>query len=829
MEYQTNAKLKIAEDYIQFTDKNIFLTGKAGTGKTTFLKNLKENLHKRLIVVAPTGVAAINAGGVTLHSFFQLSFGPAIPFFYFPNAGKQGNGKFEYKFGRDKINIIRSLDLLVIDEISMVRADVLDSMDQVLRRYRNSHKPFGGVQLLMIGDIQQLSPIMKDDEWGVLQQYYTSPYFFSSNALKEAGYVGIELTQVYRQNDEKFISLLNDIRTNDPYSSAIEDLNERFDPNFKPDEEEGYITLTTHNSLAEATNENKLKELSGSMRFYNAKIEGDFPQHSFPTKQSLDLKVGAQVMFLKNDPTFAKAFYNGKIGKVVKLGDDFVEVKCPSDEDSIVVKMLDWKNYKYTIDPNTNEIQEIETGVFKQIPLKLAWAITIHKSQGLTFDKVIIDAQGAFSHGQVYVALSRCRSLDGLVLSSLLSARGLVNNQVVNEFEEDNMRKQPSELELYDSKVEYQHQLLNELLDFNPISKRLNNLAKIVQMHSKVLLGNPNQFLQELKLKFEGSIKKVAEKFILQLNQLINSEPDIGKNQALQTRIAASSSYFLTEIDVHLAQVLSKFNIESDNKKISQDLIESLSALNAEIEIKIACFIACENGLDIKAFQKARAEASIEKVKEKAAKKVVKETVSTDVKHPILFERLKKWRTNKSAIIKIAAYMIMHQRALIEIANKLPINMNQLSAINGVGKSTLDKYGEEILALILVYRNENKVEAPDVEVINSQELESKKEPKISNKKISFDMFLDGATVQEIAANLELTVGTIEGHLAHYVGTGELNIDQFLPHEKIVAISKQIENLGNTQIAPIKAVLGDSFSYTDIKYGVKYWEYCESQN
>ncbi|MGE5395089.1 MAG: ATP-dependent DNA helicase, partial [Candidatus Saccharibacteria bacterium] len=484
MDQQTNAQLELAYNFLQYTNQNIFLTGKAGTGKTTFLRNLKQQSPKRMVVVAPTGVAAINAGGVTIHSFFQLSFGPQIPVnpeqIRPVTVSDNGNVAASIKrFNREKINIIRSLDLLVIDEISMVRADILDAIDEVLRRYKNRYRPFGGVQLLMIGDLQQLAPIVKDDEWNLLKPYYETCYFFSSQALKRSKFIGIELTHIFRQSDQRFIDILNKVRENKMDLATLEQLNKRYIPNFNPDDKEGYITLTTHNYQSQQINEEKLSQLNARVHKFTATITGEFPEYSYPTDPELELKVGAQVMFVKNDLSPEKRFYNGKIGKIVNISDDEIEVECPGDYQSIDVERVEWQNAKYTLNEETQEIDEQVIGTFTQYPLKLAWAITIHKSQGLTFEKAIIDARASFAHGQVYVALSRCKTLDGLVLSSTIAPHSVKNDTTVIQFTDEVERNQPGLAELEKSRKEYVQQLLTELFDFKPILWQINYLLKL--------------------------------------------------------------------------------------------------------------------------------------------------------------------------------------------------------------------------------------------------------------------------------------------------------------------------------------------------------------
>ena len=438
METVTNQDLQLAFDFVKYTNRNIFLTGKAGTGKTTFLHDLKKSSPKRMIVVAPTGVAAINAGGVTIHSFFQLPFHPYVPSFYLSENNPENKAEQKdpagYKMSREKINIIRSLDLLVIDEISMVRADTLDAVDSALRRYKNRYLPFGGVQLLMIGDLQQLAPVVKDEDREIINKYYDSPFFFGSRALRSTDYVTIELKHIYRQNDQLFIDLLNKVRDNHVDSDVLSELNKRYIPDFDPDSDGGYITLTTHNYQAQILNDSKLEKLPGRPHSFKATIKDEFPEFSYPTASELIFKKGAQVMFVKNDLSRDKLFFNGKIGKIEAFEDDIIVVKCPDDDFPIRVEMAEWQNMKYTLDDETKEIEETVIGTFTQYPLKLAWAITIHKSQGLTFDKAVIDARDAFAHGQVYVALSRCRTLNGLVLSTRINQRSIIDDQAISDF-----------------------------------------------------------------------------------------------------------------------------------------------------------------------------------------------------------------------------------------------------------------------------------------------------------------------------------------------------------------------------------------------------------
>ena len=482
----------------------IFLTGKAGTGKTTFLHQIKQLSAKRLAVVAPTGVAAINAGGVTIHSLFQLPFGPLVP------GAVQREGR---KFNRDKIRLLRSLDLLVIDEISMVRADVLDGIDEVLRQYRTNSKPFGGVQLLLIGDMQQLPPVIRDDDWTLLKPHYETGYFFGSKALRQTDYVSIELTHIYRQTDQRFIDLLNSIREKTVTREQLADLNQRYVPDFAPADSEGYITLSTHNTTAQQINSDKLRGLKTPLRTFEANIEGEFPANIYPTELNLDLKVGAQVMFIKNDISRDKLYYNGKIGQITAIDDDVIYVRSQSDGEEIDVYPADWTNIRYNLDAVTKEIKGESIGTFRQFPLKLAWAITIHKSQGLTFEKAIIDASAAFAHGQVYVALSRCKTLGGLVLRSPIPSHSIKTEQTLEDFHADVQQQTPTEQHLHDAKRTNQQTLLHDLFSFERANSLLYRCRRVINEHAGSLDPECTPIITQLTDLLRDKARDVTQAF----------------------------------------------------------------------------------------------------------------------------------------------------------------------------------------------------------------------------------------------------------------------------------------------------------------------------
>ena len=533
---ESNPQLELAYDFLEYTGVNVFLTGKAGTGKTTFLRELKRRSPKRMIVVAPTGVAAINAGGVTIHSFFQLPFGPYVP--GSTDTVERGEKlQYTHKFNREKINIIKTIDLLVIDEISMVRADLLDAVDDMLRRYRSKSEPFGGVQLLLIGDLQQLAPVVKEDEWALLKQHYASAFFFHSKALAATRYVAIELKHVYRQQDREFVDLLNRVRENRVDAAVLGMLNRRYVPGFKPSDDEGYITLTTHNHQAQRINDVKMAELSTRAYSFKAEVKDNFPTYSYPTEETLVLKQGAQVMFVKNDSSPEKRYYNGKIGKITAINDRSIEVVGKEDGLKIQVTPEEWTNTRYTLDEETREITETVEGTFKQYPLKTAWAITIHKSQGLTFERAIVDANAAFAHGQVYVALSRCKTFEGLVLSSPVTVRSLVSDGAIDEFVREAEQKEPNKEELQQARQSYFRELLLEQFDYETIRWRLHYLYRVLDEQLRRLYPDWVERYRVAGAKCAEELLAVAERFQNQLERLMPEEGNYEADPVIADRV----------------------------------------------------------------------------------------------------------------------------------------------------------------------------------------------------------------------------------------------------------------------------------------------------
>lgn len=576
-ESRPNPEFELALRLVETTSRNVFLTGRAGTGKTTFLREVRRRAAKQTVVLAPTGIAAINAGGSTLHSFFLLPFGLFLP-------GYRRKNKF--RIGKEKIDLMRSADLLVIDEVSMLRADILDEVSGILQHYRGNSQPFGGVQLLLIGDLQQLSPIVKDEEWREMQAFYPSPYFFESRALQEAGFCTVELKTIYRQVDADFIGLLEKIRLGTLDAPALGLLSSRYRPSFVPPENEGYITLTTHNFQAEAINEKNLNALSSRKKKYEAEITGNFPESSFPTGQSLAFKTGAQVMFVKNDASPEKRYYNGKIGRIRKCLADKVIVE--SEGEIVEVGKAVWENVRYEVDEKTREIKEVSEGSFTQIPLKLAWAITIHKSQGLTFDKVVIDAGRAFAHGQVYVALSRCRTLQGVVLRSPLTQDALVPDRRIEAFGQEE-RYRAREEDLPYLQADYTFRMLCRKFNFKTLQELLQALRTFSEKNFKSyprLAGD----IADSVASFEKEIFEVSLKFERELHRLRSATPE---HQA--ERRCKAAVYFSDKMESDVMPLLPRLGVELDSKMQEKKLASLRTALKREAVDKQAALLQLVN------------------------------------------------------------------------------------------------------------------------------------------------------------------------------------------------------------------------------------------
>jgi uncharacterized protein YpbB len=807
MQVQTNARLELADQYVRFTHKNIFLTGKAGTGKTTFLKKIRATSPKRVVVVAPTGVAAINAGGVTIHSFFQLSFGPNIP----TQNGVEKH--FDRQISKEKIKAIKAIDLLVIDEISMVRADVLDAIDEVLRRFRNRNLPFGGVQLLMIGDLHQLSPVIKDDEWAMLRPYYSSVYFFESKALAQSQFLTIELTHIYRQADEIFIGLLNKVRDKKLDAESVKLLNTRYIPDFKYPEEEKYITLTSHNHAALTINKAKMKELTGKTHTFIADIEDDFPESMYPNELNLELKVGAQIMFVKNDTDSEKRYFNGKLGEISEIDDDdLIYVKCPNENKPIIVSRTTWNNIKYVLDDN-KVLQENIIGSFTQYPIKPAWAITIHKSQGLTFDRAIIDAASSFAHGQVYVALSRCKTFEGLVLSKPISVESVKSDRTILTFNQEAEKQDLSETALNEAKKRTQSDWIMDLFDFRGIKYGLTNLSKELSANQTHFINATSENITKIQIDYETEIGTVIETFRKQLESFINQAALPEADEKLQERIKKGSVYIYTKLEGLIYNSLKIISLECDNQEIKKAILKIWEQTLKNVFEKLLLLKNNQQGFDSTKYLTTKANATID-FEAELLKLSKSQKSSGSSSNNDLFNQLRRWRNEVAEERNVEKYMVLAQKTMENLVQALPQNKNDLGKVSGMGKLKVQQYGDEILGIITTYCQDNQIDTSNI-VIPEKRIR-KSFVQGSTQELSYTMFKEGKTIQEIAESRNLNFSTIEGHLSEYVKKGDLAIEDLMDEAKIKTLRKFMLENSEMKSGEIKAALNDEFSYGEIR-------------
>lgn len=745
---EKDSRFLLAERYIQETGISVFLTGKAGTGKTTFLKHIVAGCSKRLAVVAPTGVAAVNAGGVTIHSFFQLPLCPYLPDvkelvteYQMPEKNRS--------LRKDRVKILRTLELLIIDEISMVRADILDAIDATLKRYRKNDRPFGGVQLLMIGDVQQLPPVVTESEKPFMDQVYPSPFFFNSRAFRKLGYIVIELNKIHRQRDAEFTSMLNDIRTGNPSDQTLERLNRRLDPGFDPPSGEYWIRLTTHNHQSDAINREKMDALKGKSMIFKAEIDGNYPESAYPAETELRLKKGAQVMFTRNDTSGNSMYFNGKIGTVTSLYPEIIVTDENGNE--IIVNQEKWDNVRYEINPETQEIQAVNDGSFTQYPLRAAWAITIHKSQGLTFDRVIIDAGRAFSFGQVYVALSRCRSLDGIVLTTPITRRCTFRNTEVAIFENGYTPENQAVESLDNYRESY-------LVDKICSTFSLGRIASLSLKLEKLWKGSLGSVYPKISARFTAlvtgqdedfsgveAIASVGTRFQSQIREIFadQSRCTEDRDAFVSERISKACAYFTAQLGYYAKSIAPTCLVEIENKETQKVFKNIAEELLKELIFRLNLYRATmADGFSVKLFSRVATECELEKTgtlkscvrriisASRAAadkdggnagtdkandKKEVPEsgmdadTSDIDTEYDEATEKLlkvlKAWRKMKYEELHLPAFMIMHQKVLVQIAEEKPASREELMQINGFGKKQWDKYGEEILEIIEEYHN----------------------------------------------------------------------------------------------------------------------------
>jgi PIF1-like helicase/Helix-turn-helix domain/Helicase len=766
----------VAARFINQTDKAVFLTGKAGTGKTTFLRDIIRRTHKRAVIVAPTGIAAINAGGVTIHSQFQLPFGAFLPTDIMPQnlptnmvMHNRHTLKQQMRLQATRRKVLSRLELLIIDEVSMLRADVLDAIDTVLRIVRfTPFTPFGGVQVLFIGDLMQLPPVVKHEEWAVLKEFYKSPFFFDAQALTDNPPLYIELEKIYRQSDDRFIGILNNLRHNRIETTDMAILNQYYKPDFKPKPEEGYIHLTTHNAKAAELNESSLQALKGEMFTFNAEIDREFPEMMYPTDKTLTLKIGAQVMFLKNDPSGEQKYFNGKIATVdsIKVTEDgtVIMVKFNGTNDMLQLEKYEWRNIRFNVDEKTTEIEEEVIGTFLHYPVKLAWAITVHKSQGLTFEKAVIDVGGAFAAGQIYVALSRLTSLDGLILTSKISFRGINNDVQVERYAATKPDGETVSRLLEAGTQAFVKDSILKAYSFSQINftwkQHLETYNKSEQNSEK-----QKHTVWGLEL-FDtmGPLSNFAEKFIQQLKERLNANPIDWA--FLNKRLGESRDYFAKEFGVILLKILTHKEKMSTLPK-TKTYVDELGELEAAMYNQFQQF-------------------------HKAAVLVKCVVENIEITKEIFEEALSPQHRSR-----------MLQAAKDSVAFAQP---KTVAAAKKAPKS--DRVGAEQMG---------------EDGFNPLKMKPKKASKASTLGLSetqqttYDMFKQGHPLAAIASERHMTIGTIYSHFMIFVGKGLVDVRKVITAERYETILKAFEGLelGNT-ITPAKEKLGNDFSYEEIR-------------
>ncbi|HOZ86917.1 MAG TPA: helix-turn-helix domain-containing protein [Bacteroidia bacterium] len=826
---EINPQFEHVLNFVNQTNQLVFLTGKAGTGKTTLLKHIRANTMKQMAVVAPTGVAAINAGGSTIHSFFQFPFTPFLPVLKENMAQDFSKSNLPaLKYNSQRLSIFRKLELLVIDEISMVRADLLDQIDTTLRQTRKKWQlPFGGVQVMLIGDMHQLPPVVQQEEWKILSTVYSSPYFFDSLAIRNNKPVYIELEKIYRQKDQDFIDILNKVRTNSLDKHDFELLNGHFKPNLSSEFIQSNITLTTHNKKADDINSALLNALPGKTYKFRCKVEGSFGEKNYPAEEELSLKTGARVMFLKNNTE--KNYYNGKIGIVTFINDEKIKVKCEEDTSEIEVVKESWTNVTYTINKQTKGLDEDIIGTFTQFPLRLAWAITIHKSQGLSFDKVIIDAAQSFSAGQVYVALSRCRGLSGLTLSSRINPDSLFNDKNILHFSSSKQREEEVASIFNSSRMVYIKTVLLALFDFTETLQTRQELGGILQAYKTRIHQNGTNWCVALFSKIDA-LYQVSNKFKNQLSDLIEASANPETDGHLQTRIRQAAHYFNKETDTLLADFkgLPAF---TESKEAADAFNEELQKLFEDLYSKNHLFINCLQGFDLSSFLAARLKISFPSARLNVYENAKNTKVLTDVQHPLLYRQLLLLRDEICNDEHKPIYMVANSKALKELTEFLPTNHEHLLKITGFGEARVKAYGDQFLSVIREYMLEHDL-STNIDSLGATKSKTKKaaaikkekdagkikEAKPSSREQTFQLFKEGLSLPEIAQLRGYAVGTLEGHLTPYISAGEIDVNRLVSKEKQKIILEALKDFKKeTGLNPVKSRLPDDVSFAEIRY------------
>lgn len=698
---ETRSRYDIAADFILNSGRSLVITGKAGSGKTTFLKDVIGKSTKNIAIAAPTGIAAINAGGVTVHSLFQLPLTTLVPT---PETKKL---LLSQKLREDRIRLMQSLDLLVIDEISMLRADTLDAIDTILRHQRKrSDVPFGGVQLIMTGDMSQLSPVVRREEKELMDRYYDGPFFFHSKVMRELKPVYIEFDKIYRQSDAAFIEILNEIRDNRLTDKSIAILNKQVVTNYQPDDEELEVILCTHNAQVEEINNSMLSKIDGKDYIYTATVTGDFNERNYPTEETLILREGAKVMFTKNDMETPRRFYNGKLGVVDKLSKDYVTVCC--GDSTIVVERMQWRNIRYEVNEN-DQIEEIETGCFSQIPLRLGWAITIHKSQGLTFDGIVIDASRSFAAGQVYVALSRCRSLERIKLLTPIERRNIICDPNINRLQKSFMNEESLQEEYRIALLEYEGEVYANVFRLEPAAALITQACTLASGNKEIFDSETIDMLVGIRNLLKD-LATTGTRFAPYLRKYAVMDRDM-----MDKRLNDAYNFYKPKVDWILEALRQIHDTMPDEYGMDDILIKYNGYITGlEERIELTNIMLDQVVMERKPEQYATAELAFRR--RKAAHEVSKSHMhrgddnnSSAGKHPQLYNALKRMRIELANGNGIPPYSVMSNALMLSISNKQPTNRKELMSISGMGPKRMEKYGEKILACIKQYAGKDTI------------------------------------------------------------------------------------------------------------------------